>query len=147
MTGGILLAAGSSSRMGQSKQMLDIHGEKLLRKTAKTILETDVNNIVVVLGAHEHEHRQILRDLKADIVFNESWQRGMGSSIKTGLKYLKSKHEALDAVLICVCDQPMLSTIIISDIVHKYQENKKPIIAAGYAGVPGVPVLFDQSFF
>ena len=147
MIGAIVLAAGSSSRMGVSKQLLDVYGDKLLRRTVRTILKTEIDAVAVVLGAREQDHRTIVEDLHVDIVSNTKWATGMGSSIKQGLAHLGRKHPDLSAVIIFVCDQPLLNTAVISDLIAGYRRNKKPVIASGYAGMPGVPVLFDKSIF
>lgn len=146
-SGAIILAAGSSSRMGQSKQMLDIHGEKLLRKTVHTFVEASVSPIAVVLGADEKAHRELLTDLPIHIVLNPNWRRGMGSSLKAGLSYLLSVDPSMSAVMVSVCDQPLLSADIIVGLIKKYQQEHKPIVASRYSGVPGVPVLFDAAYF
>jgi molybdenum cofactor cytidylyltransferase len=143
----IILAAGSSSRLGQSKQMLDIDGEKLLVKTIKTALGSDGGPIAVVLGANEKQHREILKVLPVHIVYNEDWQSGMGSSLKKGLRYLLSEDPSLEAVVVLVCDQPLMISENINNLILKHHETKKAIIASRYAQMPGVPVLFDKIYF
>ena len=146
-TGAIILAAGSSSRMGQSKQLLDIHGEQLLVKTVQTVLKAGIAQVAVVLGADEGQHRKIIEHLPAEIVFNRHWERGMGSSLKAGLQHVLAQHPSLDAVIVLVCDQPLLKTGNISGLVERHMETGKPIIASRYSGRPGVPALFDKSYF
>lgn len=143
----IILAAGSSSRMGRSKQMLEINGEKLLAKTVKTVLASEIRDVVVVLGADEPVHRQILTPFAVRTVFNDQWKKGMGSSIKAGLHHLISAGSSCDAVIIFVCDQPVLTPGIISGILQRFGQTKKPVIASGYSNVPGVPVLFAKPYF
>jgi molybdenum cofactor cytidylyltransferase len=143
----IILAAGSSSRMGRSKQMLDVAGQKLLVKTTRTVLKAAIENVTIVLGSEEHEHRQILAGLPVDIVNNPHWQKGMGSSIKTGLQHLVSKYPMLEAVILCVCDQPLLTSENISSLISKHKETGKPIIASRYSNIPGVPVFFQKAYF
>lgn len=143
----IILAAGSSSRMGRSKQMLEINGEKLLVSTVKTVLASEIRDVVVVLGADEQAHRQILTPFPVSVVFNDQWQKGMGSSIKVGLHHLMSSGSTCDAVMIFVCDQPLLTPEIIAAIVQIFEQMRKPVIASGYSNLPGVPVLFARSYF
>jgi molybdenum cofactor cytidylyltransferase len=143
----MILAAGSSSRMGQPKQMLDIHGEKLLVKTIKTFLDGGISKLVVVLGSNEEAHRDIIKDLPVEVTRNPNWKSGMGSSIKTGLQHLTQKHPLIEAVVVSVCDQPLLSKETISSLMNRYDETGKPIIASGYSDIPGVPVLFHRSYF
>ena len=75
----IILAAGASSRMGQSKQMLKVKGESLLTRTIQTFLNAGVASPVVILGANHQVHRELLKGLDVTIVFHEGWAKGMGS--------------------------------------------------------------------
>lgn len=145
--GGIILAAGGSSRMGTSKQMLEVNGEYLLNRTVRTVADAGIGQIVVVLGAEEALHRSIISHQPVNVVANEAWQTGMGSSIKRGLRSLRNQDQNLDAVIILVCDQPMLRPEIISGIVSTFQATKKAIVASGYSESVGVPALFARSYF
>ena len=133
--------------MGRSKQLLVIDGEQLLVKTIQTILKADIRAVTVVLGAQEPEHRNAIRHLPVDIVVNKHWERGMGSSLKSGLLHLLSKNPTLDAVILLVCDQPLLKHENISALLNKHQETGKPLIASRYSQTPGVPAVFASSYF
>ncbi|MFN7793059.1 MAG: NTP transferase domain-containing protein, partial [Cyclobacteriaceae bacterium] len=52
----LLLAAGSSSRLGRSKQLVSIKGQPLLLKSINAAIESGIKNITVVLGANEQAH-------------------------------------------------------------------------------------------
>lgn len=143
----IILAAGSSSRMGQSKQMLVINGEKLLVKTIQTVLGSGVRKVIVVLGSNESAHRKLIEDLPVDIVYNPNWEKGMGSSIKQGLAHFASDQRPPEGIIILACDQPLLHSEHIQKLLDKYQETGKPVIASTYSGMPGVPVLFDRAYY
>lgn len=143
----LLLAAGSSSRMGQSKQLLTIQGEPLLLRTAKSALQSNANQVAVVLGANADQHEEVIKTLPVTIIVNEEWKNGMGSSIKAGLNHLMNATPALNAVLILVCDQPLLTTALLDEIISSYLETKKKIISSFYGGSLGVPAFFDQSLF
>ena len=146
-SGAIILAAGSSSRMGQSKQMLDINRKKLLVKTIQAVLDTGISNVAIILGSDEARHRPLLKTLPVDTVNNLHWKKGIGSSIRSGLQYLMSKHPMLEIVIVSVCDQPLLRSENISTLILKYQQTGKPIIASRYSKTPGVPVLFHKTYF
>lgn len=146
-TAAIILAAGSSSRMGESKQMLNIHGQKLLVKTIKTVLASGTDNVVVVLGSNERAHRDLIAGLSVHTVHNPEWEKGIGSSIKRGLVHITSKPSPPEAIMILVCDQPLLRSDYIANLQAKYEETGKPIIASRYAQTPGVPALFHKSYY
>lgn len=143
----IILGAGSSSRMGQSKQLLDIGGEPLLRRTAKVALDSKPNNLIVVLGSNSEEHQKVVSDLPVKIVRNEKWPRGMGSSIKAGLSDLLQLNTKTGAIIILVCDQPLLNAEHIDRLMENFKESKAPIVASMYANTFGVPALFTKSLF
>ena len=143
----IILAAGSSSRMGRSKQQLEVRGEPLLTRTIKAVSGAGINRITVVLGAEEVAHRKMIDDLAVDIVANRKWDRGMGSSLKAGLLHVISTDPSAGAVVVLVCDQPLLKPENISRLVSAWREKGRPIIASRYSRVPGVPALFDKRYF
>jgi molybdenum cofactor cytidylyltransferase len=143
----IILAAGSSSRMGQSKQLLMVNPDNsLLLYTTKIALQVN-NNVLVVLGSDVDVHKKAIQHLPVKIVFNTNWQRGIGSSIKTGLTKLMSLHSSLHAVLIMVCDQPLVTAAHLNNIISCFKENQSSIVASGYSGISGSPALFNHTLF
>ncbi len=142
----ILLAAGSSSRMGQSKQLLKIGDGSLLAHSVAIAIASTLRT-VVVLGANEEEHRKAIAHLPVDIISNVDWKKGMGGSLKAGLKYLLNRAPLTEAVLVMVCDQPLLTTAHLEKLRTKYETSFKPIITSYYSGTPGVPALFHNSLF
>ncbi len=142
----LLLAAGNSSRLGQSKQLVEVNGMPLLRKSAITALQTNYP-VLVVLGAQANAHQKVIADLKTEVVLNPDWQLGMGSSLKTGLNLLVEKYPALQAVLVLVCDQPYLTTTHLNTLIHKLETESQAIIASAYADTWGVPAIFRKELF
>ena len=143
----LLLAAGSSSRMGRSKQLLTVAGEPLLVRTVKTLLDTGLSPPLVVLGAHEAEHRQALGNQPVHIISNPQWQKGMGNSLKAGIDFITTHRKSCQAVMVTVCDQPHLSSRHLHLLVEAYHKNPNAIIASGYQNLSGVPALFGQRYF
>jgi molybdenum cofactor cytidylyltransferase len=143
----IVLAAGSSSRLGQSKQLLAIKGEPLLLKSVNVAIASGVKKIVVVLGANDLAHRQVINGLPVEIIYNPTWQKGMGSSLKAGLSYLLETNPNLKAAITMVCDQPLISASHLKKLMESFEQTKSPIVASFYSGSAGVPVLFAKSVF
>ncbi|MFZ2906841.1 MAG: NTP transferase domain-containing protein [Cyclobacteriaceae bacterium] len=143
----LILAAGSSSRMGQSKQQLLIDGQALLFHTVAVALQSSVRNISVVLGSRFEEHREILKGKQVDIIFNANWKTGIGSSIKTGLRHLLSKKPKTEAAIIMVCDQPLLRPQHLKMLFEKHHHTKATLVASAYSGTVGVPALFASRHF
>ncbi len=143
----ILLAAGSSSRLGQSKQMLPVAGVPLLEHAAKTALASGVKDIIVILGANEQPHLNAIQTLPVTTIANHYWKSGIGSSIKSGLNYLIRKSPDTEAVILMVCDQPSLTSQHLRNLIETFNQTKAPIVASRYANTLGVPALFARSFF
>jgi len=143
----IILAAGESSRMGQSKQLLTIDDETLLHRAVKTALDTEADSVLVVLGFDHEKHKHALQDQPVEYVVNPQWQKGIGSSIKAGLDRLLQLKPLTEGVIIMVCDQPFLTTTHLSQLISIFQKEKKNVVTSTYDGVEGTPTLFNRSLF
>ena len=143
----ILLAAGSSSRMGQSKQLLKVNGNSLLYQSAKAVADCEATITLVVLGDNALNHKLTINTLPVEVAENEVWHKGIGNSLKFGLSYLLKKKPQLKAVLVCVCDQPLLSTEHLQNIISTAKNCEESIVASYYSTTAGVPGLFKSIFF
>lgn len=147
-TGIILLAAGSSTRMGSPKQLLLYQGKTLLDRTIDTALEVfDKEQIVLVLGANHNEIASTISNQNIPISINEDWQSGMASSIKSGLKTLIEHFPDLERCFISVCDQPHLTSNVFLEMLQLNETSEKEIVASEYADTLGVPALFSKKYF
>ncbi len=146
-TGIIILAAGASVRLGRPKQLLPFQNKTLLQHITAEAVNTNASAVVVVTGANEKEISASLATTKIGLAHNENWQQGMGSSIKTGMAFLKNLNQKIQSVIVCVCDQPFVSKGLFQKLVEKKSETGKGIIACAYAGTLGTPVLFDEKYF
>lgn len=143
----IILAAGSSSRLGQSKQLVKVNGVPLLLKTTMAALEALYSHVVVVLGANAEEHKKLIAHLPIEIITNKDWEKGMGSTLKTGLQHILKLKPKSSAIVVLVCDQPLLTSSHLIALRGAYRKTGKPIVASLYKETLGVPALFDQSLF
>ena len=141
----IVLAAGSASRMGLPKQLLEVHGRPLVRLVVENALGSVCRPVVVVLGANAPEIKAALAGTGAETVENPRWQEGMGTSIQAGLRALEA-HGA-DGAILMLADQPLIGRDILNRLVKLYRQTGQPIVTAEYAGTVGVPVLFRREYF
>lgn len=142
----LVLAAGSSSRMGQPKQSLKIGTDYLLAHTAREILAA-CPRVLVVIGANAEADKKNLEALPVAILENKTWQSGMGNSLKVGLQKLLKEDPLLDAVLISVCDQPLLSSSHIHNLIQAAMTAPTRVVASAYEKTFGVPALFKNEIF
>ncbi|MGA2556068.1 MAG: nucleotidyltransferase family protein [Verrucomicrobiota bacterium] len=143
----IILAAGASTRLGRPKQLLPFRGRSLLRHAAETALASSCRPVVVVLGAFADRLGRELSGLPVTIAMNPQWQEGISSSIRAGLKALPPERTGPDAVLIMLCDQPLVPAQFLDRLLAVHQSSGSGIVAAEYGGQPGVPALFSRDYF
>lgn len=146
-TGIIILAAGNSSRLGRPKQLLPFKGQPLLLHAVTESLAAFLQPVVVVTGAYRMEVEGALRGEPAALVFNPNWETGMASGIVAGLGKALSIEPLLGAVIVAVCDQPGVSAELLRSLILMYGETGKGLVACGYSGTVGTPVLFERRYF
>lgn len=155
-TAAIILAAGSSSRIGQGrhKLLLSLGGLPVLAHVLEAALASRARPILVVLG---HQTEQVRASLSAYITHpeltwldNPDYARGMSSSLQVGLRAIMDPTAPQlysDGALILLGDQPLLTARIIDTLLATRISSGRRIVAPLYAGKRGNPVLFDASLF
>jgi molybdenum cofactor cytidylyltransferase len=143
----IILAAGSSSRLGQSKQLVEVDGVPLLLKSTLAALAARYSHVVVVLGAHADLHQKTIAHLPVEIITHEEWEKGMGSSLKKGLRHVITSRPETNAVVVMVCDQPLITSLHLKALSDTHKSTSHQIVASRYENTIGVPALFDRTLF
>jgi molybdenum cofactor cytidylyltransferase len=145
--GAVILAAGASTRMGTPKQLLPCGNRSLLRRVVDTLLASPAWPVVVVLGAQAEIIRPEVVRLPVLVVENSEWSEGLASSIRAGMGVLESFSLSLAAGVLVLGDQPGLTPDAINRLAATHRQTGNSIVAAGYGGHPGPPVLFARSHF
>jgi len=145
--GCMILAAGSSSRLGTPKQLLLAGGKPLVAAAAEAALGSAAWPVVVVVGANADRVRPALARLPVLVVENPAWTEGMASSIRAGLAALAQFSRSLDAALVALSDQPCFSASSIAKLVAAQAGSGLGIAAARYGGRLGAPALFLREHF
>ena len=158
MIAAIVLAAGTSSRMGEAKQLLNFNGSPILRLIIEIICQTKIEPIIVVLGHEKSNIQTVLNDLPVIIVHNPDYTKGQSTSVQAGLTFfmdiLNEKYprdpntlvKTNNGALFVLGDQPMIKPDTINILIETYAI-KGGIVAPTYKGKRGNPVIFDQRFF
>ena len=146
-TGIIILAAGSSSRYGSIKQLLHFNNKTLLQHVIDEAFDSGGEPIIVVAGANADEVLKEIKNKNVEIVFNKDWEQGMASAIVAGLKKTITLNNDIEKVIITVCDQPFVSSLLFQQLYRTQNESIKHIVACSYADTIGTPVLFTQKNF
>jgi CTP:molybdopterin cytidylyltransferase MocA len=125
----VVLAAGASTRFGSPKQKL------LLEPVLERVRRSSVDDVVVVLGAHELE-------TSARTVRCPGWERGPGASLRCGLDALPPEAEAAVVVL---ADGPELAPEAIDRVIDAWRAADTEVVAATYGGIRLHPVLLART--
>ena len=139
-----VLAAGASRRLGQPKQLVPLDGEPLLRRQCRCALAAGLGEVVVVLGANEHQHRTVITDLPVEVTVNQEWTEGLASTLRVAVCAAQRRRAAL---LVLPCDQYRITPGDLRTLRDRWYA--APSIAwmsvsDGYAGPPAI--LPDQYF-
>ncbi len=150
----IILAAGNSSRLGQSKQLLKKNNESLLIRTIRLAMQ-NTPQVFCILGNEASSlstiiESEVVKKQPLTIVENKNWKTGMGSSIACGIKALPPKT---NGVLIMLCDQWVITNNDIKQLINQHLQFPDKIIASHYfeprlnQQVHGAPAIFPQCYF
>lgn len=143
-TGIIILAAGSSSRLGRPKQLLQYNESTLLKNTVTEALKVPNSFVIVVTGFNKEIIEKELDSYSISICFNPEWETGMASSIAKGIQELNSENTQC---ILAVCDQPFVNASVFENLINESKKSGKRIAASSYSETLGTPVLFHQKYF
>jgi molybdenum cofactor cytidylyltransferase len=141
---GVILAGGSSSRLGQAKQLLPWRGQALVWHVARTALAADLSPVVVVTGFAAGDVRAALMDLPLSFVNNEDWRAGLSASVRAGLQALPP-HTG--GAIFLLADQPQIPPDLVRSLVESHASNLSALVAPLIDGQRANPVLFDRRTF
>lgn len=143
---GVILAAGLSTRFarGRAKQLLDFHGEPIVRRTARNALGSRLAGVIAVVGHRAAEVRAALAGSPVEIAENPDFAEGLSTSIRAGLAELPVDAAA---ALFLPADQPLAGPLLLDRLIAAWRDTGGPIVEPRFAGRRGSPVLFDRSMF
>ena len=145
MIGAIVLAAGRSTRMGQTKQLLQWEGKILLNHVLDELRRSRVDERILVLG---HDAERVLRAAQTGgvrVVVNHDYVQGMITSIQRGLAALPEEAEGFFIVL---GDQPEIPAEIYDRLIDEFHlvHPRKGILIPTCQGRRGHPTLFSGKY-
>jgi len=139
----ILLGAGESKRMGVDKLSLPWGRKTVLEQCFETLLQSEVQEIVVVLGIRNKGVKNLFQGRKVRVVVNPHSKRGMSTSIRKGLRAI---HPSSSGILIALGDQPSLKTRTINALVRAFDRGEEGIIIPSFQDRKGHPVIFHKRY-
>jgi molybdenum cofactor cytidylyltransferase len=142
----IVPAAGMSTRMGQNKLLLTFKGQSLIARAVDTLLASQVDQVVVVLGHEAAKVRDQLQGKPVVFVENPDYREGLSTSIRAGLGAVPPEAAA---IMIYLADQPLLQPAdvdMLIDAFAKAKANHKSFVVPFFRGQRGNPVVLDSVF-
>jgi molybdenum cofactor cytidylyltransferase len=139
----ILLAAGSSSRMGKLKQLMPLGESTILEQTLDNLLSSKLTEVIVVLGYEAEEIMKSISGRPVKLVVNPLHRKGMSTSIAAGLKFVDSQAQA---VMLVLGDQPYIDSPTINRLIDAFGSSKKGIAIPTYKGKRGHPLIFARKY-
>lgn len=144
----ILLAAGSSRRMGkENKLTLAFKGKPMIAHMVDEILASQPDELIVVTGYESSEISAWLKDKQVKIVFNPHHLKGMTTSIQAGVM---AAHEHSSGFMICLGDQPLILAkeynLLINHFLEEKSFNTRQILVPVFEGKRGNPVIFSSFY-
>jgi xanthine/CO dehydrogenase XdhC/CoxF family maturation factor/GTP:adenosylcobinamide-phosphate guanylyltransferase len=140
----VILAAGRSSRLGEPKQLLQLEGKSLLRRTVEAAVASRCDDVAVVIGAGAEQMRAELAKAPVRIIENGQWSKGLSTSVRAGLEALEA---GTDAIIFVPCDQPALDAELLNNLVAAHEKSAKPIVVSVYGEAWGAPMLVARRFW
>ena len=144
MLAAVILSGGASSRMGSPKALVPYQGRPFLEHLLEITSHRNIGVRRVVLGAQAEPIAKAIQ-LKADeIVINEDWEKGQLSSIQAALRSLPPET---DGILLCLIDHPLISAVLVQELIEQFYKSKKPIVLPLYEGRRGHPMIFSSTLY
>jgi molybdenum cofactor cytidylyltransferase len=144
MINAIILAAGESRRMGKPKPLLRFEDKTFLEQIISVLRRSLVDWVTVVLGAGEETIQKSIDLSGIDVVINKNYRKGQLSSLIAGLEKIPPETEA---ILVCLVDNPFITTTIVNRIVGTFRQTRSPIVVPVFNNKRGHPALFAKSLF
>lgn len=141
---GIVLAAGSSVRMGRNKLLLEIGGETVLRRAVRCALDAGLSPVLVVLGPEPERAAAELSGLGATAIVNPDHALGQHVSLRRGIEAVPA---AAEAVLVLLADMPFVTPEMASELARRYRDARPRLVVSRYGAATAPPTLYDRSLF
>src|SRR3989442_6174656 len=141
---GVVLAAGTSSRMGKNKLFLPLGGKSVLGRAVGTAAGAGLDPVLVVLGHESDRAAAELADLSFTKVLNAEYARGMNTSVRAGISAVPA--DASGAVLM-LADMPFVTAGMLRELIDRYRAADAPLVVSTYGDVLAPPILYGRALF
>ena len=140
---GVILAAGTSSRMGRDKALLPWHGETFLASAIR-VLQPFTDFVIVVAGENEQNLAPIVNAHAGYLVRNPHPEQGQFSSLQRGLEEVLNRGR--DAAIITLADRPAPAEPTVELLKEVFLRSSEQIWAVipEHGGKHGHPIVIGR---
>jgi molybdenum cofactor cytidylyltransferase len=146
MVSAVIPAAGMSTRMGQNKLLMSFKGKSLIAHAVDTLLASEVDEVVVVLGHEAEKVMEKLEGKQVKFVKNPNYREGLSTSVRAGVSAVSPMAKA---IMIYLADQPLLEARDVDRLIRAFAQARqlnKSIVVPFFHGQRGNPVILDTSY-
>jgi len=144
MLAAVILSGGASRRMGSPKALLSYQGRPFLEHLLDVAHHPKIGLRRIVLGADREPIAKEVNLALDEIVINEQWEKGQLSSIHAALRSLPAET---DGIILLLIDHPLISEVLVGELVDSFYTSGKSIVLPVYEGRRGHPVIFSSSLY
>jgi molybdenum cofactor cytidylyltransferase len=141
---GVVLAAGSSCRLGTNKLLIEIGGESLARRAARRALEAGLAPVIVVLGFEADRVAATLQGLDLALVVHPGHAGGMHLSLRAGIERVPADCAA---AVVLLADMPLVTAAMSAALVARFRKGVEPLVISLYGDAQAPPTLYARRLF
>ena len=145
-TAALVLAAGSSRRLGEPKQLIDWGGRPLLQAVLDSVNAWPVDEVWVVLGDHADTILETVDFGSASVVINEAFADGLASSLCVGLDAMLQAGTA-DRCVVALGDQPGIDSTVVASLLEAHRTSGRMAAVPKYRYTWSNPVVLDRALW
>lgn len=135
----LVLAAGGSTRMGRPKPLLSLDGRPLVVRAVAAVRDAGARPLVV-LG---HRAELVAQAVDCDTVVNESWERGLGSSIAAGVANARRSS----SIGVLAVDQPLIGPRHLRRLIDEVDAGHTAAATLIDGRIRGIPAVFSPALY
>jgi molybdenum cofactor cytidylyltransferase len=131
--------------MGRPKALIPYREGTFLEHLINVTRHPRIGVTRVVLGAGAEEIQKMAKLDPSMVVVNQNWEQGQLSSLCEGIRSLAGTET--DGIILCPVDHPLVSAVLVNELVEHFYANQKTIVLPRYMGKRGHPVIFSNALY